>query len=211
MSVTRGVVGVGAAPAQADGTDNPPTDIALPTPAAALPMTFGMALGTAPMALAISGAALAACGSIAWLRPWMSLNEVVKSRTGEINLMNVSKGVLASSVDDPVRPSNKSPNTPPTTIPLPSEVKLKPSALNGALRSVSEGGVFVTPARPCSVLGIAFRLSALRPVLVATAWLTAAAWPASPAGFVACAAGLNGVNVDAAADVPAYPYIAAAS
>jgi hypothetical protein len=174
-------------------------------------MTLGMAFGAPAIAGAASAAALAACGSMAWLRPWMSLKEVVKSRTGEINLMNASKGVLASKVDDPVRPSIKSPSTPPTTIPLPSEVKLKPSAFRTALRSVSEGGVLVTPARLCSVLGIAFKLSASRPVLVATAWPTAAAWPANPAGLVACAVGLNGVNADAVAEVPAYPYIAAAS
>src|ERR1700685_2356158 len=49
------------------------------------------------------------------------------------------------------------------------------------------------------------------PAGVAAAWATAAAWVPVPPGLVVGGGGLNGVTVVAAADAPAYPYIAPAS
>ena len=49
------------------------------------------------------------------------------------------------------------------------------------------------------------------PADVAPAWATAATWPATPAGFVVGGGELNGGNAEAAADAPAYSYIAPAS
>src|SRR5262249_5990672 len=49
------------------------------------------------------------------------------------------------------------------------------------------------------------------PADVALARATAATWPATPGGFVVGAGEVNGGNAEAAADAPAYPYIAPAS
>lgn len=49
------------------------------------------------------------------------------------------------------------------------------------------------------------------PAGVLAAWVTAADCPASPAGLVVWGGASNGVICTAAADAPAYPYIAAAS
>ncbi len=99
---------MGAALAHEAGTDNPPIDAALPTDP-----PIGTAAGrTASAALATPSPADLAAGIMPWAMPWMSLNEVVNSRVGEINRMNASKGVLASRVCDPVSPSSRSPSGP---------------------------------------------------------------------------------------------------
>ena len=41
------------------------------------------------------------------------------------------------------------------------------------------------------------------PAGLVAAWVTAAAWPASPLALVTCGAALKGVNLEAAADEPA--------
>ena len=49
------------------------------------------------------------------------------------------------------------------------------------------------------------------PADVAAAWAPAQTWPATPAGFVVGGGEVNGGNAEAAADAPAYSYIAPAS
>src|ERR1700677_343638 len=66
-------------------------------------------------------------------------------------------------------------------------------------------------ASDCSVLGTCESAFWTAPAGVAAAWATAAAWVPVPAGLVVGGGGLNGVTVVAAAEAPAYPYIAAAS
>lgn len=71
-------------------------------------------------------------------------------------------------------------------------------------------------ASPCSVCGMAnIACDSVAWVFevadVAVAWATAAPWVASAVGLVVCCGGVNGVNVDAAAEEAAYPYMAAAS
>src|SRR5271169_321572 len=66
-------------------------------------------------------------------------------------------------------------------------------------------------ASDCSVLGTCESMFWVAPAGVAAAWVTAAAWVLVPAGLVVGGGGLNGVTVAAAAEAPAYPYIAAAS
>src|SRR5581483_1593587 len=117
---------------------------------------------------------------------------VVKSLVGEINRMKASKPVLASKVDDPVRPSSTSPSTPPTINPSPLEFQtcpVRPSAAARLSRSPSQGGAGVDPASPASVSGTA----ACVPT-DPTACETAAAWAPSPAGLTDSAAGTNGVS-----------------
>src|ERR1700733_13995482 len=63
----------------------------------------------------------------------------------------------------------------------------------------------------CSVLGTCESMFWAAPAGVAAAWVTEAAWVLVPAGLVVGGGGLNGVTVVAAAEAPAYPYIAAAS
>ncbi len=114
LSATATEGGVGAALAHEAGTDNPPIDAALPTDPPIEPSEPpGTAAGrTASAALATPSPADLAAGIMPWAMPWMSLNEVVNSRVGEINRMNASKGVLASRVCDPVSPSSRSPSGP---------------------------------------------------------------------------------------------------
>src|SRR5579875_1574913 len=66
----------------------------------------------------------------------------------------------------------------------------------------------VGDARFCSAVGTAEVNCdsvdcVLVPAAVPDAWVTAAAWPASPAGLVVCAGAVNGVTLAAAADAPA--------
>lgn len=61
-------------------------------------------------------------------------------------------------------------------------------------------------ASPCSAVGTAdiscdSVLCTPLPAAVPVTWAKAAAWPASPAGLVVCAGCVNGVNVDAAAEL----------
>jgi hypothetical protein len=71
-------------------------------------------------------------------------------------------------------------------------------------------------ASPSSALGVATEVRGDTvctpvPAEVPAAWVTAPASPVNPAGLVVCSGVVNPVNVDAADDAPAYPYIAAAS
>src|ERR1700704_2566114 len=157
LSVTTAGFAAGVAAAQEAGTDMPPTDAALPTAPAALPTAPESACGTASTALAApsaacatpSVAALAAWGAKPCDRPWMSLNAVVKSRVGEINRMNASKGELASKICDPVRPSKRSPNGPLNCSPSPSEFKPIPPSENAGV----DWALFVDPASDDNVWG----------------------------------------------------------
>lgn len=110
LSATLTGGAVGAAFVHTAGTDNPPIDAALPTAPPIEPIEPRPAPETAAgRAASAALAALAAAFGIAWeARPSISLKVVTNSRVGEINRMNASKGVLASNVWDPVRPSNRS-------------------------------------------------------------------------------------------------------
>src|SRR5271169_4078826 len=70
-------------------------------------------------------------------------------------------------------------------------------------------------ASPCSALGSAETscdsVLCWVPAGVDAAWATAADCAVSPPGLVVCCGSANGVSCVAAADEPAYPYIAAAS
>ncbi|CFA91341.1 Uncharacterised protein [Mycobacterium tuberculosis] len=124
------------------------------------------------------------------------------SRAGETHLPNVSMATLASSSADPVTPCTKSPSTPPTMSPLPSEDQVCPVKPSALPRSVSQGGSLVKiPLSPNNALGMSVSACAFAAPL--TACPTDAAWLASPAGLMVCAAGLNGDNCVAAADAPA--------
>ncbi|MGH7734440.1 MAG: hypothetical protein ACREOE_12255 [Gemmatimonadales bacterium] len=63
-------------------------------------------------------------------------------------------------------------------------------------------------ASPCSVAGTAdiacdSTICVFAAAEVPVAWATAAPWAANPPGLVACCGGVNGVNVEAAAEAPA--------
>src|SRR3984885_13108946 len=93
----------------------------------------------------------------------------------------------------------------------------KPSTawLPGLLKKLRTGAVSALGIPPdpsdCSALGTWASTFWAAPAGEATAWVTAAAWVPVPAGLVVGGGGLNGVTVVAAAQAPAYPYIAAAS
>src|SRR6202453_3487690 len=79
------------------------------------------------------------------------------------------------------------------------------------LRIAVDGLGDCADASDCSVLGTWESMFWAAPAGEAAAWLTAAAWVPVPAGLVVGGGGLNGVTVVAAAEAPAYPYIAPAS
>jgi hypothetical protein len=66
-------------------------------------------------------------------------------------------------------------------------------------------------ASDCSVVAAWESVFWVAPAGEAAAWVTAAAWVPVPAGLVVCGGEVNGLNVVAAAEAPAYPFIAAAS
>ncbi|CAG7185977.1 hypothetical protein PICSAR222_04251 [Mycobacterium avium subsp. paratuberculosis] len=168
---------MGAALAHEAGTDNPPIDAALPTdppiePSEPRPAPGTAAGRTASAALATPSPADLAAGIMPWAMPWMSLNEVVNSRVGEINRMNASKGVLASRVCDPVSPSSRSPSGPPMTSPSPSGFRLIPPSENPGLAG---GGLLVPAASVDMGCGAAPSPWALSPAPVPAACAVAAA------------------------------------
>src|ERR1700677_316195 len=85
----------------------------------------------------------------------------------------------------------------------------------GLFNTLRIGAVAASGIRPdasdCSVLGTPESTFWVAPAGEAAAWVTAAAWVPVPAGLVVGGGGLNGVTVVAAAEAPAYPYIAPAS
>src|SRR5580693_29969 len=89
------------------------------------------------------------------------------------------------------------------------------ATLAGLLKPLRIGAVTALGNPPdasdCSVLGTPASTFWAAPAGVAAAWATAAAWVLVPAGLVVGGGGLNGVTVVAAAEAPAYAYIAPAS
>src|SRR5206468_6308069 len=194
--VTAGLTD-GATPPHDGGTDKLPTSSALPSPPAGAPGTPVGRLG------GITSVTLAAftAGSMLCASPSTSLNAVVKSRVGEINRITASKPLLASRVCDPVRPSRRSPMTPPTTMPSPLEFQtcpVRPSVVRRLSKLPIHGGVGISPASAVKVL-----VTADCPLLEPTACATAEAWAPSPAGSAESAAVAKGASVEADNEAPA--------
>src|ERR1700755_134102 len=195
--VTAGLT-VGFTPPQVEGTDSLPTSSALPRPPMAAP---GIPVGRLGGIASATLEALLTAGMMLWARPSTSLNAVVKSLVGEINRINASNPVLASQVCDPVRPSRRSPITPPTTMPSPLEFQTcpaSPSAVRKLSRFPIHGGAGISPANAARAL-----VTADWALLEPTAGATADACALSPAGLADSAAVANGASVDAADDAPA--------
>ena len=198
--VTAAWLVAGAAAAQLCGTDIVPTNVARPMPAdtGALPKLAVGAGPTAPIAAmpsaavpeasAPGAAVLRACmtdmSAPAWVTPATDIG------VNELLARFDSKFV-------------RSPGARPSGVAMAESVEAGGADATGDARFCSAGG---TVEITCDSVDCTPALDD-----VPAAWATAPVWFAAPAALVVSDGELNGVTVAAAAEDPAYPYIAAAS